>query len=306
MPPSQDPALHRRGLLITAIGGLALSFDIPLIRSSQGEVWSVLAVRSFATFAVALALWAVLRLLLKRPVTLLPGRAGLVAGLLYGIGSLTFMLAVFNTTTANVVFILAFTSMFAALLSWIFLGERPANATLLAMAAMVLGVALIVQDGLSSGNVFGDAMAALNALILASAITISRKSGADMGFVPLVTAIIPGVVALIMLPGGTLQIEQPVFILANGLVMIPLAFFCLATGPRYLSAPEVGMFYLLETILAPIWVWIIFTERPSSQTLLGGSILIAALLVHSLWQMRSKAKAARLRSGTAEIAATHV
>jgi drug/metabolite transporter (DMT)-like permease len=304
VPQSQDPALHRRGLLITAIGGLALSFDIPLIRSSHGEVWSVLAVRSFSTFAVAFALWALLRFLLKRPVTLLPGRAGLLAGLLYGVGSLTFMLAVFNTTTANVVFILAFTSMFAALLSWIFLGERPANATLLAMAAMVCGVALIVQDGLSSGHMFGDAMAALNALILASAITISRKSGADMGLVPLVTAIIPGLAALIMLPGGALQIEQPAFILFKGLVMIPLAFFCLATGPRYLSAPEVGMFYLLETILAPIWVWVIFTERPSSQTLIGGSILIVALLVHSLWQMRSKARAARLRAGGPEIAAT--
>ena len=52
------------------------------------------------------------------------------------------------------------------------------------------------------------------------------------------------------------------------------------------------MFYLIETILAPIWMWIIFIERPSNQTLIGGSILIIALLAHSLWQMRSKAKAA--------------
>lgn len=306
MAQAQDPALHRRGLLITAIGGLALSFDIPLIRSSHGEVWSVLAVRSLATFAVAIVLWWILRFMLGRPITLVPGRAGLIAGVLYGIGSLTFMLAVFNTTTANVVFILAFTSMFAAILSWIFLGERPANATLLAMAAMVCGVALIVQDGLVSGNLFGDAMAALNALILASAITISRKSGADMGFVPLVTAIIPGLVALMMLPAGALQIEQPAFILLNGLLVTPLAFFCLATGPRYLSAPEVGMFYLLETILAPVWVWIIFTERPSPQTLAGGTILILALLFHSLWQMHSKARAARLRNRGAKIAATRL
>ncbi len=296
MTPLQDPSLHRKGLMITAIGGLALSFDIPLIRSAQGEVWSVLAVRSIATFLVAMAVWSVLRLLLRRPLALIPGRAGLAAGVLYGINSLTFMLAVFNTTTANVVFILAFTSMFAALLSWLFLGERPSNATLATMAAMVCGIALIVHDGLETGNFFGDAMAACSALLLASAITISRKSGADMGFVPLVTAIVPGVAGLLMLPGGTLQIEQPAFILFNGLVMIPLAFWCLATGPRYLSAPEVGMFYLLETVLAPIWVWIVFAEQPSSQTLVGGSILITALLCHSLWQMRSKAKAARLQA----------
>ncbi|MDR6757432.1 drug/metabolite transporter (DMT)-like permease [Mycoplana sp. BE70] len=297
MSQAQDLSLHRKGLLITAIGGLALSFDIPLIRSSQGDVWSVLAVRSLSTFLVAIAAWSFIRFLLKRPMALIPGRAGLVVGILYGINSLTFMLSVFNTTTANVVFILAFTSMFAALLSWIFLGERPTNATLITMAAMVCGVALIVHDGLESGNFFGDAMATCSAFLLATAITISRKSGADMGFVPLVAAVIPGLAALFMLPGGVLQLERPGFILFDGLVMAPLAFWCLATGPRFLSAPEVGMFYLLETVLAPIWVWIIFTERPSNQTLVGGSILIAALLLHSLWQMRSKAKAAVLKSG---------
>ena len=168
---------------------------------------------------------------------------------------------------------------------------------------MVCGVALIVQDGLESGNLFGDAMATCTAFVLASAITISRKSGADMGFVPLVAAILPGLFAVFMLPAGALQIEQPGFILFNGLMMIPLAYWCLATGPRFLSAPEVGMFYLLETVLAPIWVWIIFTERPSNQTLVGGSILIAALLAHSLWQMRSKAKAAALREVAVETAA---
>ncbi|PTM95348.1 DMT family transporter [Mycoplana dimorpha] len=302
MSPTQDPALHRRGLLITAIGGLALSFDIPLIRSSQGDVWSVLAVRSLSTFLIAIAAWSVVRFLLKRRMALIPGRAGIVAGAFYGINSLTFMLSVFNTTTANVVFILAFTPMFAALLSWIFLGERPSRATLLTMAAMVAGVALIVHDGLESGNIFGDAMAACSACLLASAITISRKSGANMGFVPLVTAIIPGVAALFMLPDGVLQIERPAFILFDGLVLAPLAFWCLATGPRFLSAPEVGMFYLLETVLAPVWVWLIFAERPSDQTLVGGSILIAALLAHSLWQMRSKARAALLKGAAAEAA----
>ena len=300
MSQTNDPALHRKGLLITAMGGLALSFDIPLIRSAAGEVWSVLATRSIATFVTAMVAWSVLRFVLGRRTALIPGPMGLLIGIFYGINSLTFMLAVFNTTTANVVFILAFTSMFAAILSWVFLGERPANATLLTMAAMVAGVALIVHDGLASGNIFGDAMAACSAFLLASAITLSRRSGLDMGFVPLVTALVPGIAALFLLPDTGFEIAHPGFILFNGLVMIPFAFFCLATGPRYLSAPEVGMFYLLETVLAPIWVWIVFAETPTTQTLIGGSILILALLAHSLWQMRSKARAARASDAAAE------
>lgn len=293
MSQTSDPALHRKGLLITAIGGLALSFDIPLIRSANGDVWSMVAVRNISVFVMALVLWAFLNFVLRRKTVLVPGGIGWLIALLYGINGLTFMLAVFNTTTANVVFILAFTSMFAAILSWIFLGERPANATLLTMAAMVGGVLLIVHDGLSSGNLFGDAMAACSALLLAASLTLSRRSGADMGFVPLVAAVLSGIVGLFFLPAGGITIAEPVYILFNGLVLLPLAFWCLATGPRYLSAPEVGMFYLVETVLAPIWVWIVFAETPTTQTLIGGSILILALLAHSLWQMRSKARAAR-------------
>lgn len=293
MSQTNDPALHRKGLIITAIGGLALSFDIPLIRSANGEFWSMVVMRNGSVFVMALVLWVCLNFILRRKTVLVPGRIGLLIALFYGINGLTFMLAVFNTTTANVVFILAFTSMFAAILSWIFLRERPSNATLLTMAAMVAGVLLIVHDGLSSGNLFGDAMALCSALLLAISLTLSRRSGADMGFVPLIAAALSGIVALFFLPSGGLTIAEPVYILINGIVLLPLAFWCLATGPRYLSAPEVGMFYLVETVLAPIWVWIVFAETPTTQTLIGGSILILALLAHSFWQMRSKARAAR-------------
>lgn len=287
-----DAAHHRRGLAITGLGGLALSFDIPLLRSGDGEVWSVLALRSLCTFAVALVAWFVLNRLMGRKIALIPGKAGLAAGVLYGINSFTFLLAVFYTSTANVVFILAFTSMFAALMSWVFLKERPSNATLTTMAIMVLGVGLIVHDGLESGNFFGDAMAASSAFLLAGAITISRASGKDMGLVPLATAIFPAIAGLALLPAGGFAVAHPQWIMFDGLFMIPLAFFCLATGPRFLSAPEVGMFYLLETILAPIWIWMIFQEIPTTQTLLGGAILILALIGHSIWQMRRKSAAA--------------
>ncbi|WP_377288148.1 DMT family transporter [Rhizobium sp. SG2393] len=286
MPVTDASSHHRRGLILTGLGGLSLSFDIPLLRAGDGEIWSVLALRCACTVAVSLVAWVVLNRFLKKPIALIPGWAGLAVGLCYGINTFTFLIAVFNTSTANVVFILAFTSMFAALLSWIFLGERPSNATLLTMAIMVGGVGLIVSEGLESGHLFGDLMAACSALMLGTAITISRASNRDMGLVPLVTAAAPGLAALALLPAGGLVIAHPEWIMLDGLVMIPLAFFLLATGPRYLSAPEVGMFYLLETILAPIWVWIVFAEVPGSRTLLGGFILVLALIGHSLWQMR--------------------
>ncbi|MBB3446435.1 DMT family transporter [Rhizobium sp. BK379] len=279
---------HRKGLLLTAIGGLALSVDILLVRLADGDIWSILSARSLATVLATFVILVAMRLFSGRWPPLVPGRPGLLAGLLYGLSSVTFVLAVFNTSTANVVFIVAFNPMFGALLSWLFLKEKPQPVTLIAMLFMIFGVGLIVREGLSSGHVFGDAMALLSALVLAAAITVGRASRREMGFVPLLAAILPAALGLVqVLPTG-LSIAQPGWIVFNGAIMMPVAFWCLATGPRYLSAPEVGMFYLLETVLAPIWVWLIFAETPATMTLVGGAILVAAIAAHSVWMAKGK------------------
>ncbi|MBB3382637.1 MULTISPECIES: DMT family transporter [unclassified Rhizobium] len=283
---------HKKGLLLTTLGGLALSMDIPLIRLSSGEVWSVLSARSLATIVVALAALFVIHRVTGSLKTVLPGWLGIPVGFFYGLTTITFLLAVYYTKAANVVFIIALNPMFTALLSWIFLKERPALSTFITMAVMILGVGLIVGDGMEAGHLLGDALSVLASLSIACAITISRASGRDMGFASLLAAVIPAAVGLYhMVPSG-FSIDHPGWILFDGAVLMPLSFWCLATGTRFLSAPEVAMFYLLETILAPIWVWLIFSEAPANMTLAGGAILILALAAHSLWQARVKARAA--------------
>lgn len=282
---------HQKGLILTFVGGLVLSFDIPLLRLAHGEVWSVLLTRSAATVLTALLLWLVLRLATGKGPVLIAGRAGLAVGLLYGLATIFFMLSVFNTSTANVAFILAFNPMFGALLSWIFLKIKPPLATSVTMAVMIGGMVLIVGDGMEAGHTFGDFMAFLSALAAAGAITISRANGGDFGFAPLISTIFPALIAFYVVGQAGYQIAVPGWVIFNGLLVTPIAFWCLATGPRYLSAAEVGMFYLLETILAPVWVWLLFNDRPSNQVLLGGFIVLAALIAHSLWMVRRPAAA---------------
>src|SRR5690606_116875 len=113
--------------------------------------------------------------------------------------------------------------------------------------------------------------------------TITRASGRDMGFAALVAVTLPCLVAAFMMTGTGFQIEAPWWIIFNGAVVMPISFFCLANGPKYISGPEVAMFYLLETVLAPVWVWMIFGEVPTTASLIGGTILIATLVAHSLW-----------------------
>ncbi len=242
--------------------------------------------RSGTTFVAALCIWSVWRLLSAGAPALIPGRAGLAVAACYALSSIAFITGVYNTSTANVVFILAFNTMFAALLSWGFLKERPRPATLLAMAAMVAGVLIIVWDGIGAGNLFGDMMALAASFLIASAITVSRASGRDMGFTPLVATLVPFTVAAgFVAAQGGIGMSAPWWIVLNGAIVMPLSFYCLATGPRYISGPEVAMFYLLETVLAPVWVWMIFAEAPSTRSLVGGAILVAALVAHSLWQI---------------------
>lgn len=283
---------HRKGLLLTTFGGLALSMDIPLIRLSSGDVWSVLSARSLAAIVVALTVLVIIRRVTGSLRSVLPGWLGLPVGLFYGLTTITFLLAVYYTTAANVVFIIALNPMFTALLSWIFLKERPALSTFVTMAVMLLGVGLIVGDGMEGGHLLGDALSVLASFSIACAITIGRASRRDMGFASLLSAVIPAAAGLYHLVPSGFSIDQPGWILLDGAVLMPLSFWCLATGTRFLSAPEVAMFYLLETILAPIWVWLIFAEAPTNMALAGGAILILALGAHSLWQARVRTRAA--------------
>jgi drug/metabolite transporter (DMT)-like permease len=276
---------HARGLLLAALGGFVLTIDIPLVKLGQANSWTALLLRASTTLVSTLLIWSILRAAKVKLPPLIPGRAGLVVAGLYSLSSMTFLLAVFHTTTADLVFILAFNTAFAAVLSWIFLRERPSPATIIAITLMIVGVLIIVHAGIGTGNLLGNALAMCSAILIATAITISRWNGRDMGFASLV-AVIPALcVAIVMVSRVGFEAEAPLWIMLDGFLVMPIAFFCLANAPKYLSGPEVAMFYLLETVLAPIWVWMIFNEIPTDASLIGGAILIVTLIAHSAWQI---------------------
>ena len=281
---------HQKGLRITAIGGLLLTVDIPLIRLADGGAWTIMLLRTGTTFVSAMIIWSIWRALSRNAPQLIPGWPGLVVAICYGLTGVTFVTAVYHTSTANLVFILAFNTVFAALLSWIFLGERPRLVTIAAMLIMIFGVLVIVGGSVGTGHLFGDFMALCSAFFVAVAITISRASGKDMGFTALVGVLLPLALAAFMVTGEGFHVNAPWWIIFNGAIVMPISFFCLANGPKYLSSAEVAMFYLLETVLAPVWVWMIFAETPTRNSLFGGAILIVTLIAHSLWQLQDGRK----------------
>lgn len=281
---------HAKGLLITFIGGMILTIDIPLIMAGGGDIWSVMVMRSGCSAIAASLVWLAWRRFGKNAPVLIPGRDGLIVAAIYGVAAIFFTAAVFYTSAGRLVFILALNSMFAALLAWMIMGKRPKSVTVVTMLILVGAVMLIVSDGLGAGTWVGDICALVASFGLALALTLSQKAGTDMGFAPMIGGVIPVMFGLVVLGvrNTGFDIDVPWYIIINGALVLPAAFWCLATGPKYISGAEVAMFYLLETVLTPVWVWLVFNEAVTGRTLIGGTIIIAALLGHSLWQLRAQ------------------
>jgi len=298
--PTSD---HRKGLTLTFIGAMVITFDTPVLRLIDGPQWTVMFWRASLLCLSVLTWWLVMRVLKKSPPPLINGTSGLAIILLYAIGNITFITAVFNTTIANVVFILALTPMFAAVMSFLWFRENLSGATWLALITSLFGVAVIVWSGLNTGSTFGDLMAAATALTMAMAFTITRRTGKDMSMSPALVGAITAAIAFFAsgatMPDlfkldtftiGSLALEpqQWGWMLLNGMIIMPLSYSLLALGPRYITAAEVALFLLLETALAPIWVWFAVGEKVSLPTLIGGSIILTTLMVHSFYKLRLK------------------
>lgn len=280
---SASPTNHRKGLAITAVGGLLLTLDVPLLKLSGADTANILFIRGAMA---AFTLWLWWALVMRRQGTpFFQGRASVIAGGLSFIQNICFIGAITNTSVANVVFILAFNPMFAALLSWIFLRERVDNSTIAAITASLLGVTIIVWDGMGAGTLFGDMLALACAMLLATTLVYTRHTGKDLSLTPAIGMALSAMVAAPFAVPSQMTATGLGWLSLNGFFVGPVSFALLALGPRYIAAAEVAMFFLLETCLTPVWMWLIFSELPSPASLIGGGIIIAALTLHSLHRL---------------------
>lgn len=280
--------LQRRtglGIFLALSGGLLISIDIPIIRLADSDPWLFMVARGLGLFVILGLFLRYGRHLTDTPPNPFADPDWVLVGILYGICNILFTISVFNTSTANLVFILAFNPMIAACFAWWLIGERPSAITWAAIVLTMVGVAIIVGDGLQGGTWFGDLTALATAAFLALSLTCARRSGKDLSL----TGCLGGLIAAFFaLPMALLYSEAPgvpFWLFLNVLILAPLTGFTLTLAPRYIPAPQVAMFFLLETVLAPVWVWLIFSEIPSQNTLIGGGIVLFAIAGHSYFQL---------------------
>jgi drug/metabolite transporter (DMT)-like permease len=286
--------MHSKGLLLTALGVLFLSPDTLLIRLVDMEMWNLAVWRSILQ-AIGLTLLVAASYGRRAPGAFWSiGASGFVIAIVFSAGTLSFLAAVEHTEVANVLVILASAPIFAAFMSLALLKERVAPRTWVAIVVIFAGIGLIMWDGLARGTGFGDAMAVVSAILLAGKITMLRHQR-HIDMIPalalsgLVCAGFAAMVSAPTLPSG----EQTVWLLLMGFAVVTPAAALIAVGPRFISAPEVSLLMLLETVLGPLWVWLVISETPTPLAIVGGAIVVTALIMHSAAGLR------RMRERTA-------
>ena len=212
------------------------------------------------------------------------GRAGFAAGAFLASTFFFFLYAVSATTIATALFLMSTSPLWAALLGRFVLGEALAVRTLVAIAACAAGVAIMVGDALSFGSILGPLAALGVSLAFATQIVIIRRAGASVDMAPsvLVAGLLSIVVAWPLVDMGATSGRDIAILMAMGVIQLGLGCLLMTLATKYLAAAQVGLIALLETTLGPFWVWIVYAEQPSGPTLLGGGIILAALLANEL------------------------
>ena len=209
------------------------------------------------------------------------GIAGLAVAVCVATASGAFIAALNHTSVARVLFILAVSPMLAALLARVTLGEPISRRTVAAMALALGGVALMLGAP-GEGDVAGDGLAFLAALAFAVMVVITRWRH-DVSMAP-ATCLSQALLVVLFLPFadlGTISGDDIGWLAALGIGQIGLGFALLTVGARLIPAAQVGLITLLEVVLGPVWVWLALDERPSTATLVGGAVVILAIVIQT-------------------------
>lgn len=290
MTPSPTPLVdHRQGILIAGLGVFVLSFDALLIRLAGTSAANVAFWRGTLVFVSVLVFILASGRRGELAQYRAHGWAAAVVTVLYGINSALFVFSVSHTTAANTVVILSSSAFFAAFFSWLILREKVPLRTWVAIVVSLCGVITVFSGSLGLSNWLGDLLAVLLALMMGLTLTLLRRLP-NLPKMPVVafSGIITAVIAAAFSQPLSLSLESYSWLALMGLIQMPIASVLLMMATKFLPSPEVSLFLLIETVLGPIWVWLVLNEQVPPLTLVGGSAILGAVFVHSWLSLKNR------------------
>ena len=282
----------QKGIALSLIGVLVITPDSLLIRLISMPSWELLFYRGLVPFVFLLIL---LLLYYKKNFLhsiLVTGLPGIFYAILIALGNTTFVISIQNTNVANTLIMIALTPFATAILSSIFLKEHPSQRMWFTIIACFLVVLFIFYDSYRENRMYGDFFGLLTAILIGGSAVVVRYSKL-VNFLPslliakLFTFVIPILFIQSFPESLIIDLREFYLIIAMGICLfIALSFITLA--PRYIPAYEVEIFFVLETILGPLWVWLIIHEQPTTKTIIGGICIILIMMSHTLSELWKK------------------
>lgn len=280
MAPLSEKA---RGTLLMVSAMVILSPDALLISVIKTDPWTLVFWRGLLT-AITLSFTLVFthgKGVLREIIRM--GPAGILAGIFFGVSTISFVLSIRMTTAANTLVIVASSPLFAAIFTRIFLSEKVPLRTWMAVMTGFSGIIIIFSGSLSGGNTLGDFLALVTATIMAGNFVIIR-SRKKVSMIPAVvlSGLLTTMFTVFFINPLSVRAQDILLLAVLGSVVLPIPLSIMTVAPKLIPAPEVSLIMLLETFLAPVWVWLVIGQTPAVETVLGGSVLVATLIFHAL------------------------
>ena len=272
------------GPILVIMGGFSLSWGGLIIRSFEGaSIWQILFYRSI------FFLWVLITFLLliygKKTFKKIQeaGIPGMVGGLFLSLSFVAYLYSMSETTVANVVFIISTQTIFLPIIAYLFLKEKISPRGLVAIVLAMIGVILMIGDSLGTGSLNGN-LAALAIPVNFSILILIIRKYPKVDMIPAIfyAGIFSCIYGFLLLEGINISPKDVWLSFLLGVPQLAFGFIFITIGSRTTPAVMVGLLMLMETIFAPIWVWLFYNEIPPTSVLIGGLIIISAVVMKSL------------------------
>ena len=279
---------QQKGSLLAFVAVMFITPDSLFIRLANVETWGLVFYRGVIPFfTVFLGMLLIYKLNFFK-MLLSSGYHGLIYVGTFSITNVTFVVSIQNTNVANTLVMIATAPMLSAILGAIFLKEPPDKKTWISIIVTFFAIIYIFFDSIKLGNFYGDILGFVTAIGLAvGAVTIRSAKSKNLVPAAVVGKLFVAIFALFFIESFVLENKDLIIVPLMCILCVAIPFVLVTIAPRFIPAAEVNLFFLLETIIGPIWVWFIIKEQPSIETLQGGVIIIATIAIHSFLKLKN-------------------
>lgn len=211
----------------------------------------------------------------------------ILCAILMGISNILFIVAIKTTTVANVVIIFGTSALFSALFSYVFYRQKVGKNIFYSSFFMFVGLFIIFNDQLGLGALQGNLFALICTIAFAiSFVLLSKYKEINRVVLIAMSGLVLSIISYFLAETIYIDFHNLLLVSIMGLLITPVSRVLISNGTKYINASEVSLLMIIETIMAPIWVWIFLNEIPTSHTLIGGTVIIITLVINSIYTLK--------------------